>query len=216
MSWQRKLLWAAWFGSFAVALASTALFTGGILRDSRAGEPVVQIDLSSAGDWIVVPFRVWGAGIYKLFVSSVNHDSTFVGLPLAADFEIAVIDPRGKILFQQVYPAGSTGHVLPRNYGDTTLSTLELDDWPLRQWILKARVLRADPRFKTARTEVKLWKNRYDPGMGGLVNYVMIIPAGVFLVFAFIAALPLAAAGFKVPLVATLTCGIGLLAIFIA
>lgn len=215
-SWKRKLLWATWFVSFAVALGSMAIFAQGILRDSRAGEPVVHIDLSSAADWVAVPFRVWGAGTYSFFISSVNHDSRFVGVPLAGDFEVAIMDPDGKVFFQQVYPAGSTDHVLPSNYGDSKLNTFELDDWPFRRWILKARVLKPDPRFKTANTEVKLWKNRYDPGMGGLVNYVMIIPAGVFLVLALITSLALAAKGSKAPLLATLICGVILLAIFIA
>jgi len=215
-SWKRKLLWGTWFVSFGVALVSLALVVQGMLRDTRAGEPVVHIDLASAADWVAVPFRVWGAGTYRLFISSVNHDPKFVGAPLAGDFEVAIMDPDRKAYFQQVYAAGSTDHVLPSNYGDSKLNVFEIDDWPFRQWILKVRVLKPDPNFKTAYTAVKLWKNRYDPGMGGLFNYVMIIPAGVFLVLAFITALALAAKGSKVPLFATLICGVIFLMGFIA
>jgi hypothetical protein len=106
--------------------------------------------------------------------------------------------------------------VLPSNYGDSKLGTLEIDDWPFQKWVLKARVLKPDSRFTTAYTELKLWKNRYDPGMGGLVNYVMIIPAGVCLMLAFITSLALAAHGSKLPLFATLVCVAPFLTIWIA
>lgn len=108
--------------------------------------------------------------------------------------------PDGKVFFQQVYPAGSTDHVLPSNYGDSILNTFELDDWPFQQWVLKARVLKPDPRFRTAQNAVKFWKSRYDPGMGGLVNYMMIIPAAIFLLLAFVFSFTLAARGPKAPL----------------
>lgn len=212
-SWKGQLLWATWLVSFAISLASMAVFVQGKLRDSRAGEPVVRIDLSSAGDWVAVPFRVWGAGTFRLFMSSVNHDATFVGAPLAGDFEVTIVDSDGKVFFQQVYPAGSTDHVLPSNYGDSQLNTFELDDRPFREWMLKARVLKPDPRFKTAMTQVKLWKDRYDPGMGGLVNYVMILPAGVFLVLALIISSALAGRGSRAPMFATLILGIVFLAV---
>lgn len=214
-SWKRKLLWTTWCISFGVALISMAVFVQGLLRDSRAGEPVIHINLSSSADWVAVPFRVWGAGTYKLFISSVNHDPKFVGVPLAGDFEVAIMDPDEKVFFQQVYPAGSTDHVLPDNYGGSQLNTFELDDWPFHTWTLKVRVLKPDPHFKTAHTAVKLWKNRYDPGMGGLIIYAMIIPAGIFLVVAFITSLALAAKGSKAPLLATsICCGVVFLAIF--
>lgn len=76
---KHQFLWAAWFGSFAVALVSMAIFIQGILRDSRAGEPVVYIDFSSPVDWVAVPFRVWGAGTYRLFISSVTTTQNLSG-----------------------------------------------------------------------------------------------------------------------------------------
>ena len=207
-SWKLKALWGTWIASFTLALSCMVVFIQGVLRDNRAGEPVIQIDLSAVTDWVSVPFRVWGKDTYTLFISSVNHDPKFVGVPLAADFEVAIIAPDGKVFLRQVYSAGSVNHTLPSNYGDSRLGTLELNGRPFRQWTLKARVLKPDPRFKTAYTEVKFWKNRYDPGMGGLINYVMIIPAGILLVLAFFTSLSLAAKGPRAPVFITLTGGV--------
>ena len=214
--WKGKLLWGAWVICFALALICMAIFAQGILRDLRAGEPVIHIDLSSPTDWVSVPFRVWGAGTYVLFISSVNHDLRFVGVPLTGTFEVAIVDPDGKLFFQQIYPAGSTQHVLPSNYGDSKLGAFTFDEWPFREWILKARVLKPDLHFKTAGTAIKLWKQRYDPGMGGLINYVMIILAGIFLVLAFLASLALAKKGSHAPVFLTLICGVIFLAFFVA
>lgn len=94
------------------------------------------------------------------------------------------------------------------------MGALELNDRPFRQWTLKARVLKPDSRFKSVYTEVKFWKNRYDPGMGGLINYAMIIPAGIFLALAFFASLSLAAKGSRAPEFITLTGGVVFLAFF--
>lgn len=212
---KRKLLWAAWVVSFVLALAAIVIFVQGILRDTRAGEPVVHIDLASPSDWRSTPFRIWGQGKFRLFISSVNHDPQFLGAPLAGNFEVAIDDPDGKVFFQELYAAGSTDHSLPNNYGDSLLRTFEIDDSPWRQWTLKARVLKPDPRFRTAHTELKLWKERYDPGMGGLINYVMIIPAGIFLLIAFVTAAALAAGGPKTPLVLSVMLAVPLLAPFI-
>lgn len=215
-SWKRKLLWSLWALSMALALASMAVFVQGILRDHRTGEPVLEVDLSSQGDWRTVPFRVWGSGTYRLFISSVNHNPQLAGARLEGDFEISVVDPEGKIFFHRAYAAGAANHVLTNDYSDSQLEKLALADWPLRAWILKARVLRPDSRFKTAHTQVKLWKERYDPGMGGLMNYVMIIPAGFFLLLSFLASLGLAANSSRAPLIVTFVFGLIFLAFFIA
>jgi hypothetical protein len=199
-----------------LTLIFTSIFVQGVLRDRRIGEPVLRIDLSSASDWVSAPFRVWGPGTYTLFISSVNHDPKFVGALLAGDFEVSIADPDGVRFFHQVYASGSTGHLLPSNYGDSKLGSFKLDDWPLRSWMLRARVLKPDPRFNTAQTHIKFWKDRYDPGMGGLMNYVMIIPALVFLVLSFLVSLALAAKGFRTPIFVTVACSIAFLGVFVA
>lgn len=215
-SWKLKLLRGAWLFSIVFTLIFVTIFVQGILRDHRIGEPVLHIDFSSTSGWVSTPFRVWGPGTYTLFVSSVNHDPKFVGAELAADFEISIADSDGARFFHQVYAPGSTGHVLPSNYGDRKLGSFKLDDWPFRSWTLRARVLKPDSRFKTAQTQIKFWKDRYDPGMGGLVNYVMIIPALGFLVLSFLASLALARKGFRTPIFVTVVCGVAFLVVFVA
>jgi hypothetical protein len=216
VSWKPRFLWTAWLFSIVLTLIFMVIFVQGIVRDRRIGEPALRIDLSSASDWISAPFRVWGPGTYTLFISSVNHDPQFVGALLAGDLEVSIADPDGVRVFHQVYAAGSTGHLLPSNYGDSKLGSLKLNDWPLRSWVLGARVLKPDPRFAAAQTQIKFWKDRYDPGMGGLMNYVMIIPAVVFLVLSFLISLALAAKGFRTPKFVTVACSIAFLGVFVA
>lgn len=198
--WRLRALWAAWWICLVPGLAAGAVFVHGVLRDTRAGEPVLALDLAAASDWTAVPFRVWGGGPRALRLDSVNHAPAFVGAALTAQFEVAVVDPRGQARFRRVYDGAATGHVLPDNYGGVRLETLVLDDRPWRRWTLRARVLRPDLRFRTARTQLKLWKDRPDLGMGGLVSYAMLAPAGIFLGLALLAALALAGRGRRLPL----------------
>ena len=215
-TWKHRLLWGAWGVSFFLAVLLGAISAQGILHSIRAGEPAVPIDLSTTSEWKSASFRVWGRGTYKLFISSVNHDTKFVNVPLAGDFEVAVVDSSGRPVFENIYSAGSTDHALPSNYGDSQLSLIAINDWPLRKWTLKARVLKGDPRFNTAHTEVKFWKERYDPGMGGMVYFVLIFPAIIFLLIAIAVSLCLAAKGPKWPLYASLMCAVAFVALFVA
>ena len=213
---QQKLLLGGWALSFVLALLSGAVVAQGVLRDTRTGEPVIRLDLSKLSDWSSASFRVWGQGTYTLFISSVNHDPAFIGTPFAGTFEVEVIAPDGTSYFQQSYSGTAIEHVLPDNYGDTQLAMLELEDWPLRPWVVKARVIEPDEHFKTAFTEVKLWKQRYDPGMGGLMNYAMIVPAAVFLCIALASSLWLAVIGSKIPSILTLIVFLAALTLFVA
>jgi hypothetical protein len=215
-SWKSKILFIAWLISFFLALVLGAVSAKGILQSARYGEPVLQVDLSRRTDWLSAPFRVWGKGTYNLFISTVNHDSTHVGAPFAGNFEVAIVDPSGRAFFQQAYPPGSIDHRLPQNYGDTALNTFEIEGWPLRRWTLKARVIEPDPRFKTGRSEIKFWKQRYDPGMGGMIYFVLIIPAGFFLLLAVFLATAIARHGSKIPIVLTLLAGSGYLWLFVS
>jgi hypothetical protein len=213
---RKWLLWLAWSATFGLSLLCSVIVVQGILRDRRIGEPVLALDASQRSDWRATRFRVWGEGSYRLFIAAVNWDSTHVGAPLRAILEVAVLTPNGSAAFQQQYAPGATGLVLPINYGDAQLAELALSDWPLRRWTLQARVLTPDERFKTATTSVKLYKQRYDPGMGGMMNYVMIFPAGLFLVVASFTALWLAKRGSRAPLVVTLLWGAMLVVLFAA
>ena len=213
---KRWLLWISWAISFSVALLAAALLLQGVLRDTRAGEPTVRIDFSAASDWKSIPFRVWGAGRYAIFVSSVNHDPALTGRALNAAFEVRVMTPEGRTYFHQRYAPGSTGHVLPDNYGDRRLALLDLDGNPLQSWLLRYRVTQPDRGFPPNMTELKLWKERPDPGMGGLMNYVMIIPALFFTLVAGILATVLAAKKHYLPLGLTVPLALAVFAAFIA
>ncbi|MGQ0538005.1 MAG: hypothetical protein ACT4R6_03585, partial [Gemmatimonadaceae bacterium] len=129
--------------------------------------------------------------------------------------EIAVLDPAGRSVFQRRYPPGTTGLTLPINYGDSQLAEVPLNAAPLRLWTLQARVMAPDERFRTARTSVQFWKQRYDPGMGGMMNYVMIVPAVLFLALAMIAAVALARHGRRLPVIVTGLVLLGCLALII-
>jgi hypothetical protein len=210
---KRPLVWLTWTVTFALACLCGTIFVQGLLRDRRAGDPQLPLNVAQSGEWHSARFRVWGAGRYKLFISSVNWDSTHQGAPLGAALEVALRAPNGRAVFQRTYPPNSTGLVLPINYGDSELAELDLDDSPLRRWTLQARVLSPDERFRTAQTTLKFWKQRYDPGMGGMMNYVMIFPAGFFLLLAGMSAATLARDRRFVPLGLTLAVVLVLVAV---
>lgn len=157
------------------------VFGQGIIRDHRVGEPDMKIDLGRPGATASESFRVWGDKRYRLFVSSVNHDPGRVGHRFEGTIEVEVLRPDGGEHFRQMFDSQAMDHVVPDNYGDARLRKLTLSDWPLRAWRIETRVLEPDPGFAGVHTEIKLWEDRPPDGMGGLINYVFIFPAGVFL-----------------------------------
>ena len=212
---KRRMLLLFWSISFLLALGSGAIFIQGLMRDYYTGDPVVRFDPRQKTDWIAASFRVWGQGSYALRISSVNHNPDPVGRLLESEFEVLVTDPHENTVLRKTYRPGSIEHRVPNNYGDTLLETLELNDLPTRSWRLLVRVIKADPNFVTSQTELKLRKQRYDPGMGGLMNYAMIVPAGLFLVVAMISSLLLAKGGTFTPLVLTAVVSSAFLALLV-
>lgn len=194
-----RLLLSIWVVTFALGVLCASVVVEGLWRDHRGGEPRVAVDFSRHGFQASDAFRVWGAGQYKLFVSAVNHDEKRVGAPLNAEFEVVIAAP-DRVVFRRLFAPGATGLAVPSNYGDATLTKLAIDGSPLRPWSLDVRVTKGDPAFRDIRAEIKFWKERYDPGMGGLMNYVMIIPALVLAAIAFILAVILAGRGVRSPL----------------
>lgn len=189
-----------WGVAVALALLSWLIFLAGLWRDERPADPVLTIDVARPAGWTSQRFRVWGGGDYKLFLSTVNWDSTRVGTPLLAPIEVQVVSPRGEHLFARSYGPGETGLTLPLNYGDAPLADLRLDGSVLRRYALRARVLAGDARFAPANAHLKLHRKQFDPGMGGMINYVMILPATVFTALAFVLALSLLTRGRRWPL----------------
>ncbi|MGQ0704105.1 MAG: hypothetical protein ACT4PM_13315 [Gemmatimonadales bacterium] len=189
----------------------------GLIRDTRAGEPVLAIDLSQRSDWNAIRFRPWRTGNYRLFLSTVNFDSTHLGAPFGGMLETEVLNEAGQPVFRRRYGGGETGHVLPWNYGDQVLATLPIPRSVFHRWTLAVRIPEGDPRFNGATSELKLWRERNDPGMGGLVNYALSIPAGLFLVAALVLSVVIAGRGPHWPLIVSLVplgFGIGLLVLF--
>lgn len=201
---RRPVLFGIWLVSTLLALGASAIVVAGVRRDTRAGQPVLEIDFAQSSDWVAVPFRLWGTARHTLLLSTVSFDSTNLRAPLEGGFEVAVVNGRGDTVFRREYAPGASGHLLPYNYGDTHLATLVLSDVPVRAWSLAARVTAPDARFAPATSELKLWKEQSDPGLGGVVNYLMLIPAGLFLLVGLAAALPLAAQARRLPLIISL------------
>jgi hypothetical protein len=121
------MLTAAWMLTLGLSVLCSGLFLQGVIRDTRWGDPVLRLDLSRTSDWVSVPFRVWGTGNYDLFLSTVNHQPDHVGIPLSADFEVSIVDPDDRIVFSRLFQGGTTGHVLPTNYGDSQPSHDEIE-----------------------------------------------------------------------------------------
>ena len=65
--------------------------------------------------------------------------------------------------------------------GEVTLRELPLNAWRLETRTVEGSAAFADARFSS---RVILRPDRPDRGMGGLINYAMIVPAGLFLVLA--------------------------------
>ena len=205
-----RLLWATWIVSITLGIATASVFVAGVRRDNRAGEPTVGISLGAQSGWIETPFRVWRDADYRLFISTVTHDTSRVGTLFTGQFHVLLRGPDGTTRFEGEIPSSTIEHALPNGYGDTEIAVLPLTRSVVRRWTLAVRVARADQRFSGVRSEVKLWRQRDDPGMGGLINYVMIFPAMVFMLLALTVSVPLASRGWKTPLVLSLISALAL------
>ena len=201
----RIALWTGWAASLVLALACFAVLLQGVLRDTRWGEPVIPLDFSQASGWKAETFRVWGEDRYALFFSSVSHDPELAGRHLTANFQVRILGPGGNVLLDHIYYGEYLDHVVPRGYGDTRLETLEIRGKPWNPGTLQVRVREPDPAFRTTRSELKLWRVRPDDGMGGLLNYAMMMPGAVLMLLALVFAGLLAARKAIWPLITTLS-----------
>jgi hypothetical protein len=192
-----------WALAFVVYLLTAATFLHGVARDTHLGEARLIMSLAQQTDWRSAPFRVWGRGTYHLLLSSVNHDENFVGRVFDGKIEVKITAPDDRPILNQIYDA-AIRHGVPSNYTDSRLAGLDLEDWPHKTWTLHARVLTADDDFQTTRSELKLRKQGEELGMGGLMNYAMMFPAGIAWLIALMSALALAKTGRRWPLLVTL------------
>jgi hypothetical protein len=195
-----KLL-IGWLLVFALGVAIATPVALGVRRDTRAGEVTIPVSLGEVSTLQTQPFRVWTAGTYNLFISTVNFDQSRVGAKFSGEVRVVVRRPGGGTLLDRQFGPASFAHSMPYNYGDTKLASIPLDAARIRRAAVSVEVTRADPSFNGVRSEVKLWRERADPGMGGMITYVLIFPAIVFLLLAVFLAIVLLRRGRTVPLV---------------
>lgn len=202
---RRALLWAGWASCFGLGGLCLVVFLLGHLRDSHFEQAEILIDLGHPSAPQGTGFRVWEGGTWVLHLTTVNTRSmpgTFTprdSMPrFGGSLEVRVRDPSGALRFERRYPPEELDHARPVNMEWTRLAELELGGGPLRAWELETRVVAGDERLGAAeglRSEVLIRKDRPDPGMGGLINYVLLFPGLLFAGLAFVLALALARDG---------------------
>lgn len=177
----RTLLHTVWLLALLIGLFCAGLFLQGVVRDKRIGDPDVGLDLSR-GSSAARRFLPWRGGWHDLAVSSVNHAPPF-GPVFQGRVEITLIDGSGDSLINRYFD-GSSVHARPSNMSWTPLDSVSVGRSFFRRMTLSARVIEPDPQFAGVRTNVHLRRRQYDPGMGGMLNYVMLVPGILFLVIA--------------------------------
>lgn len=213
MKWLR-IFWGIFL---LLGLVSLGIVMKGFLRDSRAGDPAVEIDLARPSDWAGDSFRVWGASSYRLVLSNVYFGEGPLGAVFEGEVEMRVIAPGGEEVLRARLAAGERSIVLAENYESVEWGEIALDDWPFRSGRLEVRVVRPDLRFAGGAAKVELVKRRYDPGMGGMLNYVFIFPAMVFILLALVTAVVIAArGGGMIPLAISSVAAAGMASFWIA
>lgn len=193
-------LFVGWALVFALGVTTAVPVVLGLRRDSRAGEVTVPLSLGEVSAPQTRSFRVWSAGSYNLFISSVNFDQSRVGAKFRGELEVAIRHPDGATFVERRFNPDTIDHRMPYNYGDAKLAVVPIAAARIRPWTLSVQVIRADPQFAGVRSELKFWRERADPGMGGMITYVLIFPAIVFLLLAVVLAIVLLRRGRTVPL----------------
>lgn len=179
----RSFLYVVWLACLALGLFCITLFLQGLMRDHRTGQPDIAIDLSSPSSSASRHFRIWQGGEYDLLLSSVNHSPPF-GTPFKGELEISLAAPGGRELVRRVVDS-SSAHARPNNMSWTPIDSLGLERQLRSKSRLTARVIRPDSQFRGVVTRVHLRRRQYDPGMGGLANYVMLFPGILFIAVSF-------------------------------
>lgn len=196
----RTFLHALWLLALLAGVFCAGLFMQGLIRDQRTGQPDVALDLSVPSSGGSHAFRLWQTGQYDLALSSVNHAPPF-DIPFRGRIEVTLTDADGRELVRLTVDSASAPHSRPSNMTWTPLDSIHLDRRIMDKMTLSARVLEADPRFAGVRTQLHLRLRQYDAGMGGLVNYVVLVPGILLLATAMGSAISIAQRGWgSVPL----------------
>lgn len=202
----RNLLYFFWLATLGLGLFCLTLLLKGVIRDNRIGQPDVSVNLASAASSAVNDFRIWRAGEYDVLLSSVNHSPPF-DIPFGGKLDVTVSGPDGNVLVHRMLDS-SSAHMRPNNMSWTLLDSVRLERRLAQKSRLTARVIQSDSQFSGVTTRVHLRLRQYDPGMGGLANYVMILPGILFVAISLGVALSISQhGGGKGPLWITLTAG---------
>jgi hypothetical protein len=175
------LLHTVWLLALLAGVFCAGLFFQGVVRDQRIGDPDVSLDLSKPLS-SSREFRPWRGGWYDLAVSSVNHTPPF-GTAFRGKVEIVLVDGSGQAMLKRALDS-SRAHPRPNNMSWTQLDSVKLERSFFDPMTLSARVVAADAGFAGVMTRVHLRRRQYDPGMGGMVNYIMLAPGILLLVVA--------------------------------
>jgi hypothetical protein len=189
-----------WALVFALGVTVAVPVVLGLRRDTRAGEVTVPLSLGEVSAPRTRSFRVWTAASLTLFISSVNFDQSRVGSKFRGELHVVIHHPDGTTFFERRFNPDTVDHRMPYNYGDTKLAIVPIAAARIRPWTLSVQVTRADPQFAGVRSELKFWREHADPGMGGMITYVLIFPAIVLLLLAVVLAIVLLQRGRTVPL----------------
>lgn len=183
----RGLMFGLWLICLLGGVSCGGVFVAGLLRDTHFGQVELGLDLGADGPWRGVDFRVWSGGPHVLWLTTWRDEPPEPTRDSAASFagriDVRVLDPDRRPRLEQAYESRRLGHGTGGGMAWTRLGEIRLEGPPFRPWRLEARVaegdlaLEADPE---QRSHLLLRKDRPDVGMGGLINYVMVIPA-VFL-----------------------------------
>lgn len=190
-------LYAAWALAALLGAACAGVFVAGLLRDTHFGEASVPLDLGAVSGERSAEFRVWRDGPYDLFLTTLHHGRVPWDSPaFSGALGVRVIRPDGGIERELALDGEELDHRLPAGGMTwTRIDELRLPGGPLGRWRLEGRVAAPDPRFAGSdllRSRLLLRPRRSDPGMGGLLNYAMIVPATLLLLLSLALALAVA------------------------
>ncbi len=173
-------LMSLWSLLTLAGLLCFSVYVRGLIRDFHYGDPEIAVDLHVPSGWISESFRVWGEGTYSLSLSTVIQHRRDAGRTFSGSFEVRILDPDNGEFFRRIFSSPSLSHTTKDNHVWTTLEQFQLNDMPLHSWELQTRILQPDEQFKGTSSSIFLRKQQYDPGMGGILNYLMIVPAFLF------------------------------------
>lgn len=193
-------LFAAWGLCLGLGLVSAAVLLAGILRDTHFGQAELALDLGHEGGWSGSDFRVWGGGGYVLWLTSLGPQPPFdpaapdpptMAVPYQGRFAVRILEPNGNLHREWTYAGDEPAHIAGSGTTWSQLGDVTLRDLPLRTWRLEARTAAADPTFASGdlTSRLLLRPDRAEVGMGGLLNYVLIVPAVLFLALSIVPAL---------------------------